>query len=396
MMTKDLINKFLDAAMIQRWNDHVRPVDFTELDKQSHKAIIAYILAYYEHAENAKKIDWTKLIEGIIFEFLHRVIMTDIKPHVFHKMMEEKKTEINKHVLEKFENDMKDIKGGLYERFQKYLQEDDYSVLEKRILSAAHYLATNWEFKIIYHACPFIYGIDKTKEEIDAKIEEHSDLIGVQKIVFNKKVYGFVDLCGQLKFQYRWGQAFRIPKTTVLGHMLIVAMMVYITSLENKACDKIKYNNFFSALFHDLPEVLTRDIVSPIKKSVKDLDEIILEYENNQLENKLYPLLSEDMKEEIKYFITEQFKSRIIIGNDIQYIDSKTLYEKYNENKYDGIDGELINSFDQFAAFLEASFTLKHGIYDEKLEDGKKSIKDNYGNKTLAGANFKIYFDFFN
>ena len=100
------------------------------------------------------------------------------------------------------------------------------------------------------------------------------------------------------------------------------------------------------------------------------------------------------MKEEIKYFITEQFKSRIIIGNDIQYIDSKTLYEKYNENKYDGIDGELINSFDQFAAFLEASLTLKHGIYDEKLEDGKKSIKDNYGDKTLAGANFKIYYDF--
>ena len=36
------------------------------------------------------EINWQNLIEGGIFEFLHRTILTDIKPPVFHKMMEEK------------------------------------------------------------------------------------------------------------------------------------------------------------------------------------------------------------------------------------------------------------------------------------------------------------------
>jgi putative hydrolase of HD superfamily len=43
-----IITRFFDGANIQRWNDHVRPVELTELDKQAHKAVIAYILAKME------------------------------------------------------------------------------------------------------------------------------------------------------------------------------------------------------------------------------------------------------------------------------------------------------------------------------------------------------------
>jgi putative hydrolase of HD superfamily len=75
----------------------------------------------------------------------------------------------------------------------------------------------------------------------------------------------FIDLCGQLRFQLRWSYLHRIPKTSVLGHMLIVAVLSYLFSLEIGACRKRCYNNYFTGLFHDLPEVLTRDIVHPVK-----------------------------------------------------------------------------------------------------------------------------------
>ena len=45
---KGLILKLFSGANIQRWNDKIRPVELTELDKQAHKMIIAYVLGKYE------------------------------------------------------------------------------------------------------------------------------------------------------------------------------------------------------------------------------------------------------------------------------------------------------------------------------------------------------------
>jgi len=75
-----IVNKLYEAASILRWNDHVKPVELTEIDKQSHKMIIAFLLGKFEETYGNLIIDWVKLIEGSIFEFLHRVVLTDIKP----------------------------------------------------------------------------------------------------------------------------------------------------------------------------------------------------------------------------------------------------------------------------------------------------------------------------
>ena len=53
-------------------------VDLVELDKQAHKFIIAYFIAKLED-----DINFTHLIEAGIFEFLRRVVVTDIRPDVF-------------------------------------------------------------------------------------------------------------------------------------------------------------------------------------------------------------------------------------------------------------------------------------------------------------------------
>ena len=53
---KGLVLKLFEAAHIQRWNDKLRPVDLPELDKQSHKMIIAYLLGKMEEKEN--EVPW--------------------------------------------------------------------------------------------------------------------------------------------------------------------------------------------------------------------------------------------------------------------------------------------------------------------------------------------------
>ena len=397
MISKGIIDRLFDAASIQRWNDHVRPVKFTELDKQAHKMIIAYVLARSEESDKGVKIHWGELIEGGIFELLQRVVLTDIKPPVFHKMMEKKGRELNENVLENLESDVEDLCGNFREKFKKYLFEKDYSLTEKKILKAAHYLATNWEFRIIYHVSSFIYGIEKTKEALENQIEDHYDLIGVQKISSGKKSFGFIDLCGQLRFQQRWAHSARIPETSVLGHLLIVAILSYLGSVEIRACKKRIYNNFFAGLFHDLPEALTRDIIAPVKRSVTGLDQIIKDYEKIQIEEKLLPLLPSSWHEELKYFIEDEFSNKVIVDQKVKKgISCEEINKKYNQDHFSPVDGHIIEACDQLAAFREATLSIEHGIESKPLRRAKRDLYDNYKRKKIGGINFGQIFDYFN
>jgi 5'-deoxynucleotidase YfbR-like HD superfamily hydrolase len=398
-MIQHLIQRFYDAASMQRWNDHIRLVELNELDKQAHKMVIAYVIAKFEEERLGKgKVDWIKIIEGGIFEFLHRLVLTDIKPPVFHKMMAEKGNELNKHVFKELKNDM----GGLgddkfKERFESYFTSPVNS-LERRILRAAHYLATNWEFKIIYHAAPFIYGIEKTKENIENQIEDHYDLIGVQKILLGKKSFGFIDLCGQLRFQKRWAHTPRIPETSVLGHMLIVAATSYLGTLEMgvEPCNTRLYNNFYAGLFHDLPEVLTKDIISPIKRSVEGLEETIKNYEDYQMKEELLPLLPKTWHEEMRYFTYGEFKNKAKEnGKIVLDIPFKDLNKKYNQDKFFPIDGELIKAFDQLSAFIEARLSIKHGISSDSLREAETNIYSAMNGLKVSGVDFGKIFRYF-
>ena len=43
MDLNSLLLKIYEAASMQRWNDQIKTVEFTELDKQAHKMIVALI-----------------------------------------------------------------------------------------------------------------------------------------------------------------------------------------------------------------------------------------------------------------------------------------------------------------------------------------------------------------
>ena len=73
MINPRIIDYIFSSASIQRWNDYPRMVELVELDKQAHKFIIAYFIAKFE-----KDVNYTHLIEAGIFEFLRRIVVTDI------------------------------------------------------------------------------------------------------------------------------------------------------------------------------------------------------------------------------------------------------------------------------------------------------------------------------
>ena len=386
MINPRIIDYIFSSASIQRWNDYPRMVELVELDKQAHKFIIAYFIAKLE-----KDINYTHLIEAGIFEFLRRVVVTDIRPDVFRKALQKKSREINSWVISKLALSLKDIDNGTFlQKFEEYLNNPDIYKKERFILKAASYLATRWEFSIVYQTSQFLNDIEDVKKSVEEEIEDYYELIGVRKIALNKKLGKIIDLSGRLRFQKRWAQTPRIPETSVLGHMLTVAIFGYFFSLEVNACDKRLQNNFFTALFHDLPEALTRDIITPVKYCVDELSEIIAEYEIEKIEDDILPNIPEILHEEFSYIlglydgIKEEFTNKIKQNGKIEVVED---ISKYNLDKYEAIDGIALKQCDKLSAFVEASLSISHGIKSKELISGKKEILK--GLKEVQGVDFK-------
>jgi len=397
MIQKELIEKIYIAASMQRWLDHIRPVEFTELDKQAHKMMIAFVVAKYEEEARGKgRLDWTKLIEGGFFEFLQRVVLTDIKPPIFNRIKSKHGAVLNRLMLENLSRAMEGI-GGLKARFENYLMNPGEASFERQILKAAHDLATHWEFRTIYELNQNIYGIDATKERIENEVEAHYGLAGVQQIVLYKKSHGFVDLCGQLRFQQRWAQTQRIPKTSVLGHMLIVAILSYLLSLEITTCKERLYNNYFAALFHDLPEVLTRDIVSPVKRSIEGLEDTIKEIEQELLDESILPLLPGGWHPEMKYFYFHEdpFENKVIENREVKKVSSTDeLNAKYDSGIYSPLDGNIVFFSDKLAAYLEAVLSIKHGINSRVLTEARNKIRNRFKHTVIGGIPLGPLFEY--
>ena len=393
MINSKLIEHIFKAASISRWNDYPKMTNLVELDKQAHKFIIAYFIAKLE-----KNVDMNYVIEAGIFEFLSRVVVTDIRPDVFHQIQKQKKEQVNTWVLSMLENLVKDIEGGDFlSRLKSYLTGEDKSRAKERlILKAASYLATRWEFSIVYQTSRFLNDIDELKSKVDEELEDYYELIGVRKIAMNQKLAKLIDLAGRLRFQKRWAQTPRIPETAVLGHMLVVAILSYFYSLEVKACKTRLENNFFCALFHDLPESLTRDIISPVKYGIEGLNEIISEYEMRLIDERILPFVPENFRNEFSYILGIREQSGKFIKNEFEnrICEKKPLLhegtmENVNEDKFNAIDCKALKYCDKLAAYFEAGISISYGVKSKELTDGFNKMDEFFREKpTIDGVNF--------
>ena len=347
---------FFDSANMHRWNDHLRPVDLTEMDKQAHKAAISWLLGKFEE-KSGRTVDWRLLIEHQMFSFIQRAVMTDLKPQVFHKIVQDRKAEVNAFVISEYDRLVPDSDPGFRQRFIKYLDSDSRS-LEDGIIRAAHYLATRWEFNLIYDSNRSIYGIDVTRQEIDEQIGQHSDLAGVSEITTERSnAFNFVDLIGQLRFQQRWARTPRIPKTTVLGHSLLVANAMYLHDLDAGASDRQVYNDYYTGLFHDLPEVLTKDVITPIKVNVSGLAAVLEEYEHNLVEEQILPLIDPEWHDEFRFMVLDPFKDE-------------------DDERFGIRNGYDLKTCDGLGAYMEAFISIRYGVSSTTLRDGVADIRD--------------------
>ena len=401
-MEKDLALKIFEGFSIQRWNDLIRPFDLVEMDKAGEKMVLAYIIGKYEE-HKGHKIDWVWMIYASLFDLLRKISLCDIKAPVQQMLKREFPNEymhLNEWVLNQYKPMMNDHK--LFSEFTIYIGQkagtfplDESLNRTLMVYTAAHKFSAIREMQMLA-VVNEPERLANIKIELERDIQPYLELEGLQKLMTHQKEFDFLLKIEQLRFQTRWNQTPRVPATSVLGHCFYVAIMTLLLGRESNPgmCDRRLVNNFFCALFHDLPESVTRDIISPVKQATDALPNIVKIIEDEIVSKELVPLMEDFYVNEVIYYTNDEFANRIIKDGKVQHVSWEELNTKYNSAEYEPIDGRLVRVCDHFSALMEADISIKHGITSDHLTKGREATLEHYKpGDIIDGINVN---DFFN
>lgn len=401
-MEKDLVLKIFEGFSIQRWNDLIRPFDLVEMDKAGEKMVLAYIIGKFEE-KKGYKIDWVWMIYASLFDLLRKISLCDIKAPVQQMLKNEFKEEylrLNEWVLNQYKDMIPDSK--LFSEFTIYTGQKADSLplaanLKRSLMvyNAAHKYSTIREMEMIapVNEAARLFNI---KTALEKEIQQYLELEGLQKLMTHQKEFDFLLKIEQLRFQTRWNQTPRVPATSVLGHCFYVAIMTLLLGRESnpKMCKKRIVNNFFCALFHDLPESVTRDIISPVKQATDELPNIVKKIEDEIVKKELVPLMDDYFVDEVMYYTNDEFSNRVLIDGKVRAVSWEELNEKYNSEEYNPIDGRLVRICDHFSALMEADISIKHGITSKHLISGREGTINHYKEgEIISGINVHEFFN---
>lgn len=392
---KSLLQLVFSGSYLLRWNDKLRPAELWEVDKQGHKMILACVL-WHENSRDMSAEDRialaAEIIEGGLFDYFYRLVITDIKPPVFYKIKEnaDHYAQLTNYVHQELDPVLRSLDEGFWQRmvaWHQYKQAPtELSPLARRILDAAHMFASNWEFQIIEHLNSFDDEMPHIRQSFENSLASFRDLQGLPAMLNKETALGrFANLCGQLRFQIRWTQAPRIPTTSVLGHMFLVAAYAYFFSLTVNACTARRNNNFFCGLLHDLPELLTRDIISPVKRSVDILPDLIRQYEEQELQRRIFAPLEQEgyaaLVNRLQYYLGiptgSEFHETVRENGQVRRVSSfEELHSHCNADALDPKDGSLVKTCDNLAAFMEAHSSIRNGVASPKMLEAAVRIRN--------------------
>ena len=433
---KSLLQFVFSGSYMKRWNDKLRYMELIEIDKQAHKMIIAWMLcqlAGRDRPGEERLALEEEVVEGGIFDYLFRLVITDIKPPILYRIKDnpEHYQRLAKWALTEAKPHVLPLGTDFWERFVRHVSQPKPQGPAADILAAAHAYASAWEFRLLRFLNE---TLDDEMPEIDRSFTEllasFSHLPGMKELLpglarseslqpaaptdvprlddalfsgapgATPALARFANLCGRLRFQKRWSQTPRIPETSVMGHMFIVACYAYFLSIRIGACRARRVNNFFSGLFHDLPELLTRDIISPVKKSFHDLGQLIREYEEDELERQVFAPLDKEghgvIVRRLGYYLGlatgSEFDETIMENGAVVKVDFDSLQGRHNHDECDPKDGEAIKVCDTLAAYIEAYTAMRNGITSDHILQAFWRMREQNAKRMLGNIHIGALF----
>jgi len=325
------------ALLMKRWNNRPVVEITTEAGSVFSSAVALLILK--------PSMDEITLeaLEKMFFRVLPKCVLSDISYDTKQLIMEE-----NDMIWSRVYNSaVKEVERILPEElrpaFSRSIQEADPSV--EKLLSMAGLVASDVESWMNHRLFPEFY--EEVRLSIEAKKNEilSADDRGAYNLALE-----ILKRLRPMVHSWRWNLRYRHLRTSVADHSFYVVFVTLILA-KLMGMEKSRLSEtLMKALFHDVPESFTGDIISPTKRRVEGFEDVLKHVEKKILEEKLIPLIPDELKERV--------------------LDSCL-------NPFTGESGRLVRSADLFAGIKECDFEISTGnMQDTFLEARKNMMKE--------------------
>ena len=305
---------------IIRWNNFPRVVDIKQMDNVGATLHAALFLAYQQEQKTGESIDTLYLMKKIIFTSLADLILSDINSgtkwyikkldeDIFDKLYEQAYWYFLSWEAPKILK--QDFKETLHEKWKT--REDQIFMAAKKYLWFVEASTNARVFPEIYEV-----PLNEIKSEL---ISLSDDLESLKELMRNTGQEKYLAHIFRLSYSMRWNQYQRNTPISVMSHKVVVAYISYVIGMigNEKWEDNDIKEMLMRAVYHDVPEVITGDIITPTKKAVPGFVELLEKVEETMMDDYLFGYITPEYKEFLTPYILRPFDDEL--WKKVKYAD---------------------------------------------------------------------------
>lgn len=280
-----LVDLVFRSLSIYRWNNFPRIEEVTTLDHTGFSLHISLLLAsLLEERDREIRIDRDYIVRSMLFRLFFTASHSDIN-HETKRAIQEKNPTLYKKLKESTYDTI--LKLPMHDIFRAEMYATVYSDgwYTGHLLEYARLYATYIEAHTNSRVYPEVYARplqDITDRMNDKKYDNFRMILPYDG---ESEVYHFLVTIRRLQSTYRWNRERRMYPVSVMSHSVIVMFFSYILLLEKDIEKNDITDTMIRSLYHDAPEVLTGDILTPTKESHTDMRPLLEEIEREKVEN---------------------------------------------------------------------------------------------------------------
>lgn len=374
-MIGNLLKHMLTRGLsMKRWNNYPRIEDVSLLDNVWYTIHIALFLAHLEE-KNGTKIDREFLMKRIIFNSFKSLIISDINSGTKDYILRN-----DKNIFLAIENKAVEYILSLEapEYFKIDMRETLYNTsntVELHIISASKRFAWYKECQVNEKVFTDMYEVPL--KQIQKWFEEDiKNLKSMGELLKNDNFMKYLTHIRRLSHCTRWNQQKRIYPISVMSHLVVITFLTYIIVMieNNHGKNYNMLDMLLRSIYHDIPEAITGDIITPTKKAVPWFVELLEKVEIDMMNDYLFYYIGDDYKNEVYNFMLHPFDGKN--WEIVKYADiMSSLLEAKVEVNYGSSNfleiyrfiKKKVNTFDS----VSIDYLLKHGLdsFDEKGND---------------------------
>ena len=377
---------------MERWGSVKHNSSYNQMTKQAQNCITLFFLAKEYERKTGEQLDWTKFPKITIFRAFKNVFATADVPG-----------NIIKRTLEKAGKDNTDMDALAFSKMEETTSKEftDFiktglNGIELDIYDASSKISTLVELMGISTAD--VKFKKHKRKSVLKEIKEYKHIPGM-KTMMKRKMLKNLQKIAKLRYQNRWSTYLKLVKCSVLGHLFDTAIFAYFISLEVQNAEEKATKAFFLGVFHDLAELLTKDMPSTTKDGIKGYRSASEEVEEELMEEELYPCFSNYLANCLRemYFESDENSElrQIIKGADYlsaaseinRQVEAGTRYSPYleallgHERKFQsGVATLSPNGRMLYRKICETAYKMLFNFVPEKKVAGINDLMDSVRN----------------